>query len=501
MAIRLRRRRQWRSMVDEQPPIPLLHIDEVVIRRGTREVISGLNLNLNEGEMVGLIGPNGSGKSTLIEAAAGLIPLRSGDISHRIDDKLSLVRRGSVGLHDKAARMGLCMQGNSTCPEQTVDEHLTLCLRLNKFNVEESARTELLSYFGLSQRRHDRIGWLSGGLRRRLDLAAAFGPALASSEPILILLDEPSVGLDETAILKLRESVITVKKSGHAILLSTHDDSLLSLCDRVFSIDKGILIENTSNSETDDKRLPVEAQTEGDEVVELSEESVFSALSSDAPPSISAHVTQSNRANMFLWNAKLDMRTLSTPIARIVPALLAMALYSGLGIEPSGMNRDILIGLVLAPALIAALVRPSLSERLSINESGAHFFAAFQQRTPFQILIACAAISPALITMVFWIIFAPAGWSTTAALWVVPLAALIMVDVSAAAGLIHIRLGGVNRPALGMLLLLPFAWVLLMLVGAISASLYDQTADAIKALAAALAITWMMAGLVLVIRE
>jgi ABC-type multidrug transport system ATPase subunit len=411
------------------------------------------------------------------------------------------------------------MQGNSTCPEQTVDEHLTLCLRLNKFDVEESARTNLLSYFGLSQRRHDRIGWLSGGLRRRLNLAAAFGPALASSEPIIILLDEPSVGLDDAAILKLHESINTLKKSGHGILLSTHDDSLLSLCNRVFSVDDGLLSEENIKSDSQIKVPPVNVPSDGilsdentsgrdevDEVVETpksSEESGSESgvLSNDSPPSISAHAKQAKRANMLFWNAKLDMRTLSTPIARIVPALLAMALYQGLKIETSGINADFLIGLILAPALIAALVRPSLSERLSFEESGVHFFAAFQQRTAFQILLACSVISPAVIAIAFWILLAPTGWSTTAALWVAPLAALIMVDVSAAAGLIHIRLGGANRRGLGMLLLLPFAWVLLMLVGAISASLDNLTTAAIKGLAAALAMTWMMAGLVLVIRE
>ncbi len=476
--------------------MPLLRLESLVVHRGSRKVLKGADLDVNEGEVVALLGPNGSGKTTVIWSAAGLLPLREGRLLHRIGDVLSEVRRGRDGLHGNAAPFGLCIQQGGSCEEETVDEHLSLALSLNGIEVTDAARAKWLDHWGLGHRRHDRIGWLSGGLRRRLEAASALAPAMASERPMAVLLDEPSEGLDEDGVKTLRETITAAASSGAGVLLATHDERLVPHATRSFELIDGRLdpVDLSTFGGQDRARRP--SDDAADEAVVGG---VLERLRGGA--SMMGDRDCPQRAWMLGWNARLDLRTLSTPAARWVPGLLGLAIFAGLGLDSATMSMESAAGLSLAPALIAALLRPSLADRLDPREMGAFWAAAHQQRTGFQIVVASASVSPAMIAMIGWLMFAPSGWTGTAALWIAPLCALLMIDVAASAGSIHIRFGGGQRPAVAALLLLPFAWILLMLSSSLANAMMDDIGGALRSFAAALALTWLIAAAVLLIRE
>lgn len=196
----------------------------------TPAALSEFDLELRRGEIVGLLGPNGSGKSTALALIAGLLPLRTGTLAFE-GRPLSAVDRSF------RAALGVVFQQPSVDKKLSARENLELALGMH--GVSGSAATararELLDQAGLLDRADEPLKNLSGGMRRRVDLVRA-----VAHGPRLLLLDEPSAGLDEQSFRRLWDQLERLRaRSGMTILVATHRPDEAERCDRLVVLDAG----------------------------------------------------------------------------------------------------------------------------------------------------------------------------------------------------------------------------------------------------------------------
>lgn len=200
---------------------------------GTREALSGIDLQVERGERFGLLGPNGSGKTTLFRILCTLTPLRQGQVrvfGYDLAQQADAIR----------AQLGVVFQHPSLDGKLTVLENLRHHGHLYGLRGQRlRQRTAVaLHDVGLDARRHDLVETLSGGLQRRVELAKAF-----LHEPALLLLDEPSTGLDPGARLDFAAHLEHLRvANGVSILLTTHILEEAERCDRVGILHQGHLV-------------------------------------------------------------------------------------------------------------------------------------------------------------------------------------------------------------------------------------------------------------------
>jgi lipopolysaccharide export system ATP-binding protein len=204
-----------------------------------KKVVDSVSLSVKKGEVVGLLGPNGAGKTTTFSLILGLIPKDSGRIYLDEEDITDLPMYAR-------ARKGLCLlpQEASAFRRLSVEDNL-LSIMETKRNVQSKGNSDLagiLEEFGLDKLRKAKAYTLSGGERRRLEIARAL-----ITTPEFILLDEPFTGIDPLAILDLQEIILGLKNRRIGILLTDHSvREALKITDRAYIIDKGrILMEGT----------------------------------------------------------------------------------------------------------------------------------------------------------------------------------------------------------------------------------------------------------------
>jgi len=201
---------------------------------GIIDAVSDLSFAVAAGECFGLLGPNGAGKSSAIHCISGFYPASQGQV---------FINGHDVHAHPKRARRGLgvCSQ------EETLDSDFSVFDQLVRhatyfrvpIPVARERATTLLARFGLSDKAGDPVESLSGGLRRRLQVARAL-----ISEPRVLVLDEPTTGLDPDVRRMLWEVLAEARAGGAAILLSTHYmDEAERICDRVAILSKGRILD------------------------------------------------------------------------------------------------------------------------------------------------------------------------------------------------------------------------------------------------------------------
>jgi ABC-2 type transport system ATP-binding protein len=218
-----------------------LAIDELVKRYPTGvEALRGVSLDIQAGEFFGLLGPNGAGKSTLIHCSTGLSTPTSGAIS--------VFGHDAIGSYEQARlAVGLAPQELNLDWFLTVEE--TLDYHGGYFGMARRERRErsreLLETFSLTEKRDERIRTLSGGMKRRLVLARAL-----MHRPRLLILDEPTAGVDVELRLELWHYVQRINGEGTTILLTTHYlEEAEQLCDRIAFINAGKVIAQGSSDE------------------------------------------------------------------------------------------------------------------------------------------------------------------------------------------------------------------------------------------------------------
>jgi ABC-2 type transport system ATP-binding protein len=210
-----------------------LSLQSVRARYGDRVAVAGLTLDVAAGEVVGLLGPNGSGKSTTLAVAAGVLVPAEGTVSACGIDR-------AADPHGFAAMIGVVPQDGATYDELTAAQNLDFFGRLYGLGGRDLRRrtARCLARVGLSARAHDRVGTLSGGLRQRVNLAAAL-----LHDPRVLLLDEPTAALDAASRDAFLADLARLRDDGHAVLFTTHHAAEAELvCDRVVVLDAGRLV-------------------------------------------------------------------------------------------------------------------------------------------------------------------------------------------------------------------------------------------------------------------
>lgn len=204
----------------------------------SREVLAGIDFEVGRGEIVGLLGPNGSGKSTALAVLVGLLDHQAGEVA--FDG-----RRLTHG-PDRAFRraIGVCFQQPAVDQGLTARENLTLALAMQGMRTRDARRRvdEQLRLAGLAGRADDRLKTMSGGMRRRIDLvrAMAHGPGL-------LLMDEPTTGLDEASFRRIWDHVEAERRrTGLSVLVATHRPDEAARCDRLVVLDGGRVIADAS---------------------------------------------------------------------------------------------------------------------------------------------------------------------------------------------------------------------------------------------------------------
>jgi lipopolysaccharide export system ATP-binding protein len=189
-------------------------------------ILSEVSIEVQQGEIMGLLGPNGAGKTTLFYIIAGLIPPTKGTILLENKDvtSFSLSQRASLGL-------GYLPQESSIFRRLSVYDNLYGVIELNqniKSNLRHAKTMELLEQFKIDNIRKTKGYELSGGERRRVEIARAL-----ASEPSFLLLDEPFSGIDPISVMELQETILNLKKIGIGILITDHNvRETLKICDR-----------------------------------------------------------------------------------------------------------------------------------------------------------------------------------------------------------------------------------------------------------------------------
>jgi ABC-2 type transport system ATP-binding protein len=212
---------------------PRLALDDVAFRHGARAVLDGVSLEVRPGEILGLLGPNGAGKSTLFSILAGLRRPDRGAL--RVDGVPT-----PFGARALRARTGVAFQEPSLDPKLSCEENLVLAGLLFALPAREArARAaRLLEEAGLVDRARDRVERLSGGLRRRLELARAL-----VHRPALLLVDEPTAGLDAGAFRRFWELVHALREAeGLTVLVATHGPEEAERCDRLAVLCRGRVV-------------------------------------------------------------------------------------------------------------------------------------------------------------------------------------------------------------------------------------------------------------------
>lgn len=215
--------------------MPILNLESLRKSYGSITAVDGISFSVQKGECFGLLGPNGAGKTTTIRILYGYVPRDSGRLELfglDIDQHLREIK----------GRIGICQQEDSLDFDLSVRKNLVGYARYFSIPKPEAERRadELLKFFALENRAADKVRILSGGLKRRLMLARSL-----VNNPELVILDEPTTGLDPQSRQLLWEKLAELKGLGITILLTTHYmEEAARLCDRLVIVDHGqVLVE------------------------------------------------------------------------------------------------------------------------------------------------------------------------------------------------------------------------------------------------------------------
>ena len=229
-----------------------LSTNQLVKKYKKAEVVRGVSIQINEGEIVGLLGPNGAGKTTTFYMITGMITPYSGAVQldgHPIT-YMPMYKRARLGI-------GYLAQEASVFTKLSVEENLKLALELTRLsrNDQKKRLEELLDEFSIGHIRNNIAMTLSGGERRRTEIARAL-----VSDPKFILLDEPYAGIDPIAVDEIQNIILDLKSRGIGVLITDHNvRETLSITDRSYLLYDGkVLFSGTSkelSSNQEAKRL------------------------------------------------------------------------------------------------------------------------------------------------------------------------------------------------------------------------------------------------------
>ena len=258
---------------------PLVRARGLTKRFESFTAVDGIDFDIEPGEAFGILGPNGAGKTSTMRMIACMSPITGGEL--RIFGLDPRTQASAI-----KARLGVVSQADNLDAELTVRENLLMHARY--FDIPRAVAAaraeELLALVQLSDRAGSRVDPLSGGMKRRLAIARAL-----VNEPDLIMLDEPTTGLDPQARHLVWERLYTLKKTGTTVLLTTHYmDEAEQLCDRLLVMDTGRIVASGSPRELIDRYV-------SREVLELRVTDDRRSILEERLPSLSPDVTRVER--------------------------------------------------------------------------------------------------------------------------------------------------------------------------------------------------------------
>lgn len=215
----------------QQATAPVLAVSQLNVQYGAFQAVKDVSFEVHAGEIFGLLGPNGAGKTSTLSAIEGLLHPASGSVTVAGFD----IREQP--LHARA-NMGVQLQATSFQPELTISEIIRLFASIYGVNLKDAAVKQKLAEINLEEASGKKISQLSGGQQQRVSLVIS-----TIHNPQLVLLDEPTTGLDPQSRRQLWERMEHFRNNGHAVLLTTHSmEEAEAVCDRIAIIDHGRII-------------------------------------------------------------------------------------------------------------------------------------------------------------------------------------------------------------------------------------------------------------------
>lgn len=209
----------------------ILQVDGLNVSYGSFHAVRDVSFSVKAGEIFGFLGPNGAGKTSTLSAVEGLLKPQSGSISVAGFDT------SKNPLHARA-NMGVQLQATSFQPELTLTEIIQLYAGIYCVDLTKEKLKNILSDIKLEGSASKRFKELSGGQQQRVSLVIA-----TIHDPVLVLMDEPTTGLDPQARRQLWERIEAMREKGHGILLTTHSmEEAEAVCDRIAIMDHGSVI-------------------------------------------------------------------------------------------------------------------------------------------------------------------------------------------------------------------------------------------------------------------
>ncbi|AXX92365.1 LPS export ABC transporter ATP-binding protein [Malaciobacter molluscorum LMG 25693] len=219
-----------------------LEIKDITKKIKKTEILHGISLEVNSGEIVGLLGPNGAGKTTTFYTVCGLVKPTSGDVYF---DNMNIT---NLPLHQRALKgIGYLPQESSIFKDLSVEDNLFLAAEVITKDKDEQHRRveELLEIFNIEPIRKRKGISLSGGERRRTEIARAL-----VSKPKFLLLDEPFAGVDPIAVKDIQEIIHQLTQIGIGVLITDHNvRETLQICDRAYVMKNGSLLASGKSEE------------------------------------------------------------------------------------------------------------------------------------------------------------------------------------------------------------------------------------------------------------
>jgi ABC-2 type transport system ATP-binding protein len=265
----------------------MVNLDKVSKRFDSKTVVDNLSLEVKQGEVFGLLGPNGAGKTTTINMIIGALSPESGSI------KINGI--GTPGEPSIKRLIGIVPQTIALYESLTGQQNLDFFGRL--YGLDGTLLKERIQHslemVNLVERRNDTVKKYSGGMKRRLNIAAAL-----LHRPSLLILDEPTVGVDPQSRNAIFESILALKKEGCTIILTSHHiEEAQKLCDTVGIMDEGKLVamdsvqkliadfggKSTLTIETSKGKTKIETDEPVKEIIRINEEDTILSLQMESP--------------------------------------------------------------------------------------------------------------------------------------------------------------------------------------------------------------------------
>lgn len=267
-----------------------IQVNQVTKNYGTQKALDQVSFNIQSGEVVGFLGPNGAGKSTMMKIITGYLPATSGSVSvcdMNVDGNALDIRR----------KIGYLPEHNPLYTDMYVTEYLKMVAGFYHLPMADARIKEMIGLTGLSPEKHKKIGALSKGYRQRVGLAQALLP-----DPEVLILDEPTTGLDPNQIVEVRELIRHIGRE-KTVMLSTHImQEVQAICQRVIIINKGVIVADNQADQLSNDTFKNEEiiSVEFDAAVDLS---VLKSL-----PSVTDAMQTSGTRYQIFTNGTTDIR-------------------------------------------------------------------------------------------------------------------------------------------------------------------------------------------------